>query len=349
MRHFVTLLLLLAFPATGEAFQLQGSADFELESGEFGSEYVSLAGFQLSESATTSLSLELFSEFGPFDRAVGGTDGDNVAGQIWVTVDIPLGASRFESYVDAEDPALFGQLELWDLNLNTVFAGTIVGGWVDGEALWEDGELYYLDLRFHLDFAEREDGAQTSMSGVFFGGSSSERLPVERRTVRTSSGSGCGGETVYVYDDPYYDDPYYVEDDDNGCGGDEPSSSDSDSGGCAGDDFGGGSDSSGDEDMSCAGDSPDTGDSSDSSGAEDMSCAGDSPDTGDSSDDDDDDSGPECEGDDLSQAGFIGKPRRSRPFVASAMRYIHLWVPMGFVLFGKLRHRRESRTQRSKT
>ena len=347
MRVLLFVLASLAMPTTGAAFQLQGSADFELETDDHYSEYVSLAGFQLSGSATAGLSLELFSEFGPGDRVLGETDADQtdadqVAGQVWITIDIPNGANRFQTYVDAADTALFGQFALWDTQLNTVYAGYIVEGWVDGEALWEDGELYYLDVRFRLDFVVSLDGPEVSTAGVFFGGSSSARPPVERRTVRTSSGTGCSGDTVYVYDDPYYDDPYYVEDDDRGCGGDEPSSSDSDSAGCAGDDFDDGSDSGDSEDMSCAGDDFDDG--SDSSDSEDMSCAGDSPDGGDSSDDDEDDSGPECEGDDLSQAGFIGRPRRGRPLLASAMRYIHLWLPMGFVLFGKLRHRRDSRS-----
>ena len=353
-RHVCTMVvaLLISAPQAAWAFQLEGTADFEVQrSDETEPQFtvVSIAGFRQGPNGHGATTLEAFTEFGPSDMVDGHTE---VAGQLWVELTVASYLEGVDRLFDVEDDHIFARYETWGPDGTVVFEGQLSAGWVDTEAHWGSDELYLADLTINLAFVDTARDQQRLVAGVLFGGAAGpapQAPTAERRTVRRRSDRGCSGDStvVYVYEPAYEPEP---EDDYDGCAGDDYGNSydDSDNGGCAGDDLDTGSSepSDGYDDSGCAGDDLDDGSSSSDSSSESMSCSGDDTDDSGSDTDDDDsssDSSPQCEGDDLSQSGFSlpsrRSIRRSRPFVASVARHIHIWAPLAFLVLARKRKR----------
>ena len=356
--------LSVSAPRVALAFQLEGTADFEVQrSDETEPQFtvVAIAGFRHGSNGHGASLLEAFAEFGPSDMV----DGDGgIAGQLWIELTVASYFQGIDRLFDAEQPEVFARYETWGPDGSPVFDGQLSAGWLDVEALWDGDELYYGDMTINLAFVDTTRDQQRLVSGVLFGGAansaptrtSDTRAGDERRVVRRRSDRGCSGDStvVYVYE------PEYEPEQDNydGCAGDdydsgssEPSSGES--AGCAGDDLDTGSPASTDTatDDGCAGD--DLGDSSSDSTSDDssesLSCAEDTSDDGgsdDEADSEDDSTSPQCEGDDLYQGGFgLPSPRsaqRGRPFVTSIARHIHIWAPLAFLLLTRRRRRSSS-------
>ena len=361
----ILVALLISAPQLVWGFQLEGTADFEVQrSDETEPQFtvVSIAGFRQGPDGHGASTLEAFTEFGPNDMVDGSTE---VAGQLWIELTITSYLEGVDRLFGAEESAVFARYETWGTDGTPVFEGQLSAGWVDTEALWDDQEVYLADITVNLAFVDTARGQQRLVAGVLFGGAAGtapQNTTSERRVVRRHSDRGCSGDSsvVYVYEPAYEPEP---SDNYDGCAGDDYDDRSDDyddgSGGCGGDDLDTGSSEPADSssDTGCAGDDLDDGsDSSSDDSSESMSCSGDDTDDSDSSgdgddEDDGDSSSPQCEGDDLSQSGF-GLPsprsvRRSRPFVTSVARHIHIWAPLAFLLLARRRPRRGWRNEAS--
>jgi hypothetical protein len=311
-----TVLWLALTGADAHAYQLEGTADFDVlfEDAEVGGyTIVTLAGFEVVERGEN---LVLFAEYGPAHAVAGRAER---AGQLYVEVPLAqLGTYGVPRRLEVTSPGLTLRYEEWASGGRTLFSGSGEAGWIEIHYHFRRDELLLVDAVFDVRVLDPERDDTRVLDGVLFGGDVPLRpqpavQPGSRAVVRrVDHGCGSSGD-VLVVEDAYSGSSATYDDDDSGCAGDDY------------DDGGGGSRY--DDDSGCAGDDYDDEDES-------------------SSESDDG-----CDGDDAaaSAAGALRPLLRNRRPVEWLARHIHLMLPLVFWAFARRRHRDEQRTATART
>ncbi|MBN1945596.1 MAG: hypothetical protein JW797_07955 [Bradymonadales bacterium] len=349
----------LLWPATGEAFQIEGTGDFQISlTGSNLDDYavLCLAGFDLVPGGRPGdLQLLLFAEFGPRDVISGSSER---AGQIWIEIPTRLLRRGYPTLLSTASLTGPAQLVEWNREGIATFQGQVEMGWLEITADYEGDDLISIDLSCEITFTDTVRAENRSVEGLFFGGAVFDGVPTTRPLYPTTRRvtrvqHGCSGEYyTVVYEDPYAPYPYtYPVEQEQGCAGDDLSDddeayyyNDGDSSGCQGDTL---DDDQAQDDGGCEGESSTGDDYYDDSSA---SCSDDDTSTGDGDEDSGDDL--QCAGDDLegetTAASICPLPTRPRSqrLVRTFLRNIHIWLPLMVILFWRRRLRAIERTAR---